>query len=109
MNKPIELCTTCKGRGKHPLVNVWKISEDIAQGQEDLLAPDSRAAYLLEDAPCPDCRREDFWGFVGALVEKRGEPLEDEPVLLATIWSTPDGKTATVLRPEFTEEEADKD
>lgn len=85
-------CEFCRGTGKMPMLNVWKIAktEDLRVG----------CFKSIDDAGCPECNRDALDGLIMALLEKHGEPFQDSSFANDgwhyQLWLSPDRRQFVV-------------
>lgn len=95
-------CEVCKGTGVHQMCSPWEWRKQVAE--KNTLDPDILGPCLIKEAPCPECRTDDFWGFLSALRDKYGPAFDDgEEITGAHIY---DGKHGTVTMLTTNEGEA---
>lgn len=80
-------CEICKDSGLHPMVSPWEWKKKVKE--RNTMDPEVIGLCRIEDAPCPSCRTNDFWGFISALTDKHGPPFDTgEDIIGAHIFQT---------------------
>ena len=80
-------CDWCDGAGQMPCVDVWKMGQAAVNNV-------TLQAIPLMEAPCPNCKEDEFRQFLEAKVDRHGQPFDDEEITGAKLMGTPDGSRA---------------
>lgn len=82
------MCDVCNDTKTIPVLDVW-------QGA----APESLKKEAFLQAPCAACSPDDFWGWVSAMIERKGGiPFKDVKVFdKIDLWENPEGDPMWIL------------